>query len=43
MEIITSFIFAFIATMAFAVLFQSPKKNLADRWFDWSCWLGGFL
>lgn len=28
MEIITSFIFAFIATMAFAVLFQSPKKIL---------------
>ncbi len=26
MEIITSFIFAIIATMAFAVLFQSPKK-----------------
>ncbi len=28
MEMIYSFIFAFIATMAFAILFQSPKKIL---------------
>lgn len=21
----------------------SHLKNLADRWFDWSCWLGGFI
>lgn len=28
MEMITSFAFAFVATMAFAVLFQSPRKIL---------------